>query len=77
MQKVFMVIRDCGDGSQAIEWRKLWSDEILESLEADDSYQSGDGVQMSELQFPDTFDLDNWAFFNHITWADGSESEEF
>ena len=77
MQKLYTVIRDNGDGSQSVEWRKLMSDEIHEQLEQRDSYQSGDGVQIQEYKFPDTIDLDLWAQINHITWADGSENEKY
>lgn len=77
MQTIYTVIRDCGDGSQTVEWRKNWSDEILEKLESDDSYQSGDGVQMCELKFPDSFDLDEFAKVNYIYWSDNSENEEY
>ena len=75
MQTIYTVIRDCGDGSQTVEWRKTWSDAILDTLESIDCYQSGDGVQMRELHFPDILDLDVWAHINNIDWADGSENE--
>ena len=77
MQTVYTVIRDTGDGSQSVEWRKNWSDEIHEKLEQDDSYQSGDGVQVREIHFPDGFDLDMFAKVNYIGWSDGSENEEY
>lgn len=75
MQIIYTVIRDCGDGSQYIEWRKLMNDDILEKLEEDDSYQSGDGVQTREYKFPDDFDIDAWAKMNNIHWSDDEEDQ--
>lgn len=76
MQTIYTVIRDCGDGSQTVEWRKLMNVTILEKLENIDSYQSGDGVQIREYLFPDDFDLDAWATINYIIWADDYESDD-
>ncbi len=75
MQTVYTVIRDCGDGSQAVEWRKLMNDAIVKKLESINYYQSGDGVQIRTYYFPNNFNLDEWAEFNHITWYDGNENE--
>lgn len=75
MQTIYTVIRDCGDGSQYIEWRKLLNDDIFAKLERIEGYQSGDGVQTSEYKFPDDFDIDAWAKVNNISWADGDEDE--
>jgi hypothetical protein len=77
MQTIYTVIRDCGDGSQTVEWRKLMSDDIIEKLGENNSYQSGDGVQTKEYKFPDSFDIEAWAKINHISWADGYENEEY
>jgi len=68
MQTIFTVITDCGDGSNNIEWHKNMSDEKLEKMEEQERYQSGDGVQVRELMFPDDFDLEAWATINHIWW---------
>lgn len=75
MQTIYTVIRDCGDGSQYVEWRKIMNDSVHEKLETYDSYQSGDGVQISEYKFPADFDIDMWAKINHITWCDASEDK--
>ena len=71
-QTIYSVLRDCGDGSQTIEWRKTWSEEVLARLENDkyDSYASGDGVQWKEYKFPVDFDIDAWATLNYIYWED-------
>ena len=78
-QTIYSVIRDCGDGSQIIEWRKTWSDEIHKRLENDKygRYQSGDGVQMKEWRFPPEFDIDAWAKINSIYWMDDEEYEDY
>jgi hypothetical protein len=73
MQTIYTVITDCGDGSNNIEWHKTMSDDKLEKMEEQERYQSGDGVQVKKLVFPDGFDLDAWAKVNYITWDD----EEF
>lgn len=70
MKSIFMVITDCGDGSNSIEWHKTMSDDKYAKMEDQDRYQSGDGVQIKELRFPDMLDLDKWAQVNSIYWAD-------
>ena len=64
MKSIYMVICDCGDGSQSIEWHRTWDDHKHERLEEG----SGDGLQMTELKFPDSFDIDAFAKDNHIYW---------
>lgn len=76
MKSIFLVLCDCGDGSQRIEYHKEMSQDIIDEIEKLDrygTYASGDGFQCTELKFPDEFDLDNWAFFNGINWFDMSE----
>ena len=73
MQTIFTVITDNGDGSNSVEWHKTMSDEKLAKMEQQDCYQSGDGVQLKELVFPDTFDLDMWARINNIWWFNDKE----
>ena len=73
MKTIYLVISDCGDGSQSIEWHKTMSDEKYEKMEAQDRYQSGDGVQIKELKFPLDFDLDAFGKVNHIYWIDDEE----
>ena len=71
MKSIYMVICDCGDGSQSIEWHRTWDDHKHEMLEEGDDcyrYASGDGLQMTELKFPDSFDIDAFAKDNHIYW---------
>lgn len=76
MKSVFTVIVDCGDGSQNIEWHKDMSDEKKCKLEELDRYQSGDGIQIKELKFPDDFDLDAFANLNYIYWWGPEEEKE-
>ena len=62
MKSVFAVLKDCGDGSSTIEWYKDFTREAVESLcdpDKDESYSSGDGLQITELKFPDEFDLNS------------------
>ena len=64
MQTVYYIIRDNGDGSQSVEWYKgsqFDEEKLVEACENDkyDSYQSGDGVQIRTLEFPDNFDLNS------------------
>lgn len=76
MISIYMVITNCGDGSNSIEWHKTMSPEKADKLENSDleRYSSGDGFQCTELKFPDGFDLELFAEVNYITWF---EDEEF
>jgi hypothetical protein len=60
---IFLVIRDGGDGSQSIEFFKgsetLDKQSIRERLEDNEDFQSGDGVQITEISFPIGFDLNS------------------
>ena len=70
MQKLYMVIGNSGDGSNFIEY---FTDEaVIEKVEAladdgDESYASGDGLQLRTLKFEDDFDLQGFIKTNHIT----------
>lgn len=64
-----MVITNCGDGSNSIEW--VVDDAVLDRMEemaddGDETYASGDGLQVSTLVFPDGFDLTSWMQINCI-----------
>jgi hypothetical protein len=76
-QTIYSVIRDCGDGSQSIDWFKTLSDKDMEVLETQERYQSGDGVQVTEYKFPVDFDIENWARINNIYWASVEEEYDF
>lgn len=72
MQQVHYIIRDCGDGSQTLDWFKgsmFTVDALYESAEKDkyQSYASGDGVQLTTLEFPDYVNLDQ---IGGINWCD-------
>lgn len=73
MKTIYMVIGDAGDGSNFIEWHKTMSDEKIDKLGEDDSYQSGDGVQVTKLKFPDNFDLAEFAATNNIYFYEDDE----
>lgn len=68
MKFAYLVIRDNGDGSQTIEWHRTMSEDKEAKLAEDDSYQSGDGVQITELKFPGNFDIDGFGKLNNIFW---------
>lgn len=69
MTTISMVIVNCGDGSNAVEWvrdkRVLTRMEELVD-EGDEAYGSGEGLQVRELRFPKGFDLDAWVKLNNL-----------
>lgn len=75
MKFAYLVIRDNGDGSQSIEWHRTMSKEKKERLAEDDSYQSGDGVQIKALKFPGNFDIEGFTKLNHIFWQEDDLDE--
>lgn len=75
MKNLYMVIVDAGDGSQFIEWHKTMSEEKIDKLGEDDSYQSGDGVQVKELKFSDSFDIAEFAATNRIIFYEDDANE--
>ncbi len=57
-KKLYIVIRDCGDGSETLDYtfdedkiNELYRQE--EAGELDESYWSGDGLQVHELNVPE------------------------
>jgi len=59
---IFSVISQNGDGSNSIHWfdgREVSIEELLELEEYDqDTWGSGDGLQVSHYVFPEGFDFD-------------------
>lgn len=52
---LYLIITDCGDGSNSIHY--TFDNKLIDKMddrqdELDDSYQSGDGLQVSELTVP-------------------------
>lgn len=78
MKSIFIVICDCGDGSQSLEWHKTMSEQKAQELEDNDleRYSSGDGFQCRELKFPDGFDLEMFASANSIYWYEDDNEED-
>lgn len=71
MQTVYMVITDSGDGSNGTQW--VLDPKVVDFMshladEGEESYASGDGLQVTSLKFPDNFDVNEFAKTNHITW---------
>ena len=65
-----MVITNCGDGSNSIQW--VTDKDVLEKMEeladeGDEGYASGDGLQSRVLVFPEGFDLEAWMKTNHLS----------
>jgi len=68
-QSINFVICNSGDGSSHIRWVKDSAViDMMEDLanEGDETYASGDGLQVETIVFPDDFDLDAWIKSNHI-----------
>lgn len=63
------VITNSGDGSNGIHWVR--DQAVLDRMEdlvcdGDETYASGDGLQVKTLVFPDGFDLDAFIKTNHL-----------
>ena len=69
MSKIYMVITNSGDGSNAVRW--VLDENVLAKMEeraddGDETYASGDGLQSRKLVFPEGFNLDAWMKTNHL-----------
>ncbi len=69
MVKIDFVITNGGDGSNGIRW--VLDPAVIEVMEqkaedGDDTYASGDGLQVTTLVFPDDFDLGQWMLKNNL-----------
>ncbi len=65
-----MVITNNGDGSNGVEW--VIDDKVIDRMEdladdGDESYASGDGLQVNTLLFPDGFDIQAWIRMNSLS----------
>ncbi len=72
-QKIYMVITNCGDGSNGIQILKTQAAVNRAHSLADEGYEqyaSGDGLQITELKFPDEFALDAWVIENFYGYYD-------
>lgn len=79
-QKIYMVITNCGDGSNGIQILKTPAavDRVQYlAEEGDEDYASGDGLQITELKFPDEFALDAWVIENFYGYADEDVLDRF
>jgi len=68
--QVHMVITNSGDGSNGIRW--VTDDKVLDQMQeladdGDETYASGDGLQVKTLTFPDDFDLEAFMKLNHLS----------
>lgn len=69
MKTISMVITNSGDGSNAVRW--VTDPAVLDKMQeladdGDEKYASGDGLQVTELGFPDDFNMDLWMKLNSI-----------
>lgn len=69
MKTISMVITNSGDGSNGIHW--VTDPAVLDKMQeladdGDESYASGDGLQVTELGFYDDFDMNLWMKLNSI-----------
>jgi len=72
MQEVHYIITNNGNGSNSVEWYKgctCTAEQLIKAAETDkyDSYASGDGVQLTTLEFPNNFNLED---ISGVTWQD-------
>jgi hypothetical protein len=70
MSHIYMVITNNGDGSNGVEW--VIDDKVIDRMEdladdGDESYASGDGLQVNTLLFPDGFDIQAWIRMNSLS----------
>lgn len=68
-KRIYFVISDNGDGSNAINW--VLDYEVIEKMRelaesGDSQYSSGEGLQEYSLEFPEDFDIDAWIKANYI-----------
>ena len=78
MKSIYIVTTNGGDGSSYLEWHKTMSPEKQEYLVDKDPecYAGGEGLQYTELKFPDDFDLNKFAEVNYIFWFEDDEYYE-
>lgn len=58
MQVVYLIIRDCGDGSSTLDaYRNKSYQEIVKILDSDDDYYANEGSPSAILKLPKDFDL--------------------
>lgn len=72
-QKVYMIICNSGDGSNHVQIVKTENAmrRLYEQAEAgEEQYASGDGLQVTELKFPDEFAMDAWVIENFYGYSD-------
>lgn len=84
MQTVTYIITDCGDGSNSILWFKDTPYEVFDKLDEVmhssgsgweyEQFQSGDGLQLNTISFPDEFPLDSIV---GISWGDEQFREDY
>jgi hypothetical protein len=79
MKILSMIITNSGDGSNGVSWTN--NQFVLDRMEqladaGDEAWASGDGLQVTQLKFPDDFDLDSWLSINGIELTTLEELDE-
>ncbi len=79
-KRVYFVISDNGDGSNAINW--VLDYEVIEKMReladsGDSQYSSSEGLQEYSLEFPEDFDIDAWIKANYIYINTMEDVEDF
>jgi len=80
MKNIHMVITYNGDGSNSIQF--VQDQEVLDRMEElvdedSETYSSGDGLQVTSLEFPEDFDLDTWCKTNCIDFVTLEDLEDY
>ena len=80
MTKVHMVIVNCGDGSNSIDW--VIDEAVIDRMQeladnGEETYASGDGLQVKTLNFPDSFDVQAWLKTNYLSLTTMKDIENY
>jgi len=80
MTKVYMVMVNCGDGSNSIDW--VIDEAVIDRMQeladnGEETYASGDGLQVKTLNFPDSFDVQAWLKTNYLSLTTMKDIENY
>lgn len=80
MPSIQMVITDSGDGSNGIHW--VTDPAVIDKMqefadEGNETFASGDGLQLHTLIFPPDFDLDSFVKVNRISLTNLEDMEGY
>lgn len=85
MTKLYMVIVDCGDGSNGIQWTN--DEEVIDLMDRcancefiswyADSYKSGDGLQVTTFRFKSEEAMNDFVSMNKINFTTLEEMHKY